>query len=669
MKARHGYALLGLALLLLRCSGGDGASAAADAAPELIDATDAADMGDATADAAFDPAAVAPRTCAVDAAAVDALLAGMTRRQRVGQHLLVMMNPGGFHGLDQTSYEAIETWGVGAAYLQPPAAIGIDDPESTAELIHDVQAFAADRGLPPLFIALDHEGGYSSFLNVVTGGTDTIGNMAIGASGDPLLAFEQYDLMGRELRAMGFNMNFAPAVDTLVVTRNGNMNTRSFGPDPALNAELATAAVAGLQKNGVIAVVKHFPGDGQTNANTHHVQVSVDLSAEELRAGSLVPFQAAVDGGAAAFMTMPARFPAWDAERPALSSRAVTTDLLRGELGFTGLICTDAVWMEGAAIGLDHPFDVAVEALAAGADILLTTNPDFDDVIEMATRIEAALDDGRLDLTAFEASTRLILEAKARFCLLEEPLWPGPDAADRLRDHVLRPEDKQLSQGHAARAMILLEDDGQALPLTGKRVLVVTHANTVAKDPANNWPNVLDRTLGDAIRGHDKEAAIVEYVVPMKASAAWPKVQEAAAQADVLVLATLNARFSREQTQLTEWILDRLSLPVVHVSVGVPFDHAQTQGRVAAALATMNARSVSLEAAADLLYGAATAGGALRYDLDAIPYGAGYGDEDRCAEQGVTCSGLGVCLDHVQFMGCVCDGAATPTDDGLDCEL
>ncbi|MDP6943065.1 MAG: calcium-binding EGF-like domain-containing protein, partial [Myxococcota bacterium] len=141
---------------------------------------------------------------------------------------------------------------------------------------------------------------------------------------------------------------------------------------------------------------------------------------------------------------------------------------------------------------------------------------------------------------------------------------------------------------------------------------------------------------------------------------------------DVLVIGTLQGRFSLEQQQVVEWLLDMAEVPVVHVILGVPFDYFQTRDRVQAALAVMGSRSVMVEAAADVLYGQGEARGTMLYELsgaaDAVSATAGAGTlEDRCETEGIVCAGEGVCVDTGVSYGCLCHPNWHPSDDGLDC--
>ncbi len=480
-------------------------------------------------------------------------------------------------------------------------------------------------------------------------------------------------MMGRELRATGFNMALAPVLDTLTSTRNGNLNTRAFGPWPELNAALGMAAFSGFQHNLVMGVGKHFPGDGLSDGNPHTTQVTVDADRATLDATLLLPFREAIAAGLGGIMTMPARFTALDPERSAIISRKVTTDVLRGQLGFDGLVVTDSLGMQGAKLGLPDGQRPGTAAILAGADILLHVTLSSDDAAELVQQISDALDDGSLDAAEFDASTRRILRDKQRYCLFEE-LGDGTAPVDQaaLLAAVQQPEDQTLSQGHADRAVVLLADDG-VLPLTGKRV-AYAGPDTIFQDAGSGWLNITDQTFADALRRRDPTVTDVTWALTPAPGAFYAAVLELVANEDpdVLVIGTLQGRFSLEQQQIVEWLLDAIDIPVVHVILGVPFDYLQTRGRVAAAIALMGVRSVMVEAGARLLYGEISPQGTMRYDLsgeaDAVEGGPGdAGTADRCSEQAIVCAGDGVCVDTGASFGCVCHPNWHPSQDGLDC--
>ncbi|MET0495277.1 MAG: glycoside hydrolase family 3 N-terminal domain-containing protein [Actinoplanes sp.] len=255
---------------------------------------------------------------------------------------------------------------------------------------------------PDALIAADEEGGDVTRLGRETG-SPYPGNAALGAVDDPELTRSVYAAIGAELAAGGINLALAPTVDVNTTADNPVIGTRAFGAEPLLVARHAVAAVTGLQETGVAACAKHFPGHGATSADSHLELPTVDASLDLLRERDLPPFAAVIAAGAQAIMTAHIRVPALTGTGPATFSRAVLTDLLRHEYGFSGVIVTDALEMKGATAAAGSPGQAAVLALAAGADLLcLGARVDQALIESTVAEIAAAVTDGRLPIRRLE---------------------------------------------------------------------------------------------------------------------------------------------------------------------------------------------------------------------------------------------------------------------------
>ncbi|MFF9217119.1 glycoside hydrolase family 3 protein [Streptomyces viridosporus] len=219
-----------------------------------------------------------------------------------------------------------------------------------------------------LLVAIDEESGDVTRLEVRTGSSFP-GNHALGAVDDTDLTRDVARELGRRLAACGVNLNWAPSADVNANPDNPVIGVRSFGGDPHLVARHTAAYVEGLQSTGVAACTKHFPGHGDTGVDSHHALPHIDLDAETLDERELRPFRAAIEAGTRAVMSAHIRVPVLDPDRPATLSRRILTDLLRGELGYQGLIVTDGMEMRAvsATYGLEHG---VVLAIAAGADAI-----------------------------------------------------------------------------------------------------------------------------------------------------------------------------------------------------------------------------------------------------------------------------------------------------------
>lgn len=279
-------------------------------------------------------------------------------------------------------------------------------------------------------------------------------NMALGAVSDPRLLYEYGREMGRECREMGIHVNYAPVADVNSNPRNPVIGSRALGDDPARVAELVAAYSRGLEDEGVLSVAKHFPGHGDTSTDSHKTSVSVGHSRGRLDSVDLVPFRRYISEGLSGVMVGHIAVPALDGSgRPASLSRRLTTGLLRGELGFSGLVYTDALGMQGAQLAGHNP---ALEALRAGADVLLSSAHSARDIAAIA---EACRDDAALRDTV-DARCRRVLMYKYRLGLARRP---GP--IDRRTAGKGDARTRATQERLAAGAVTLLRDRGGLVPL------------------------------------------------------------------------------------------------------------------------------------------------------------------------------------------------------------
>lgn len=340
----------------------------------------------------------------------------------------------GFDGADPGAapLDALRAFGPGAITL---FARNVGPPEALRELV------AALRGLgqPPPLIALDQEGG--RVARVREGVAQLPSAMALGATGDLGLTEELGALLGRDLARLGISLDFAPVADLALEPASTVIGTRAYGDDPERVAAFAGAFARGLERGGVAAALKHFPGHGATAADSHLALPRVALPAAVLRARDLVPFARAVAERAASLvMTAHVVVEAFDRERPATLSPAVLTGLLREELGFTGVIATDCLEMDAIAATVGTVRG-AVEALAAGADLMLVSHH-LELAHEAAEAVAAAVRAGSLPLGRLEEAHARVLALRERFAVpapLAEPLDENaPEAAARRAVTVLR---------------------------------------------------------------------------------------------------------------------------------------------------------------------------------------------------------------------------------------
>src|SRR6266576_3344163 len=337
------------------------------------------------------PAAPAP-------VSVDAALATLTPRQKVAQ-LVVPWLGGNYMALDDSAYQIATRW---VDSLEVGGIIvSVGSPYDIAAKLNALQR----RSKLPLLISADLEWGAG--MRVV-GATAFPMIMAAGATGAERDAYTIGRVAALEGRAVGIHVNFAPDADVNNNPLNPIINTRSFGEDPHAVARLVRAFVRGLQDNGMLATLKHFPGHGDIRADYARLD-SVEL----------VPFRAGIDAGAQVVMSAHIAFPALTGDAPATLSAAMLTGVLRDSLKFKGLVVTDALQM-GAIVAKYGAGEAAVRAFEAGSDLLLMpADPD-----SAIASMLMALQSGRITAARLDASVRRMLDIKRGVGLFQQRTVP-----------------------------------------------------------------------------------------------------------------------------------------------------------------------------------------------------------------------------------------------------
>jgi len=269
----------------------------------------------------------------------------------------------------------------------------------------------------PLFVAVDQEGG--RVLRLGPPFTRFPSARRLGRAGDETLVAATARAMAREMLAVGINMNLAPVLDVDSNPENPVIADRAFHAIPAVVARMGVAFVRALQEEGVVATGKHFPGHGDTAFDSHLDLGAVEKTAEQLEAVELVPFRAAIGAGLEAVMTAHVAYSAWDKEMPATLSQAVLGRLLRGELGYRGMVMTDDLAM--GAISRRYTIqDAAVIAVRAGADMLLLC-AGLDEQVRMVEVVRRAAEVGEIPRERISSAAGRILGCKQRYIFKREP--------------------------------------------------------------------------------------------------------------------------------------------------------------------------------------------------------------------------------------------------------
>ena len=402
---------------------------------------------------------------------VDRTLATLTLRQAVWQ-LVIPWIPGGYASESDADFAELLGWveeGLGGV------SISIGVPDAYVAKLNRLQSHAP----VPLLVTADFENGgpgmrinHSYALPSLLpqgGGTSFPPTMAFGAAGDEDLAHEYGRITAAEARAVGVHWLFAPVLDVNSNPANPVINTRSFGEDPEAVGRLGAAFIRGARAGGALSTAKHYPGHGDTRTDSHIELPVIDADSERLDRVELVPFRTAVEAGVDAVMTAHVAVPGvLGDDRPATMSRYFMTELLRDEMGFGGMLFTDALRM-GAITERYGAGEAAVLSLEAGSDVLLAPA----DVRATVDAVVAAVESGRMSRARIDVSVRRLLEAKARLGLHRDAQVDPAAVAARVGVAAHR----AVADEAAAASLTLVRDRHGVVPLSpGASVLSVTWA-------------------------------------------------------------------------------------------------------------------------------------------------------------------------------------------------
>ncbi|MGH7671986.1 MAG: glycoside hydrolase family 3 protein, partial [Gemmatimonadales bacterium] len=376
---------------------------------------------------------------------VDAVLASLSTRQKVAQ-LVVPWLLGNYTAFDDSAFQVAARW---VDSLEVGGIIiSTGSPFDIAAKLNALQR----RSRLPLLISADLE--YGAAMRVI-GATGFPTIMSAGATGDARDAYTIGRVAALEGRAVGIHVNFAPDADVNNNPLNPIINIRSFGEDPSAVARLVRAYVRGLQEHGMLATLKHFPGHGDTEIDSHIGLPTIRADYDRLDTLELVPFRAGIDAGAEVVMSAHIAFPAFTGDdEPGTLSAAVMTGLLRDSLRFRGLVVTDALEM-GAIVTKYGAGEATVRAFLAGSDLLLIpADPD-----SAITAMTAAVANGRVPAARLDTSVRRVLEIKRRLGLFERRTV----RLDSIMHMVGAKAFQNLADDLAVRALTLVRDTAGAL--------------------------------------------------------------------------------------------------------------------------------------------------------------------------------------------------------------
>ncbi|MGH2555764.1 MAG: glycoside hydrolase family 3 protein [Actinomycetota bacterium] len=446
----------------------------------------------------------------------------------------------------------------------------------------------ASGGETPLLIAADQEGGQLIGLGEET--TPFAGNMAIGAAGDPSLAERIGRAMGLEMRALGVNVNYAPVCDVATNPDNPALGVRSFGDDPGRVGQLAAAMVRGLQAEGVAATLKHFPGMGEARTDPHRDLPVIDLDRERLDSIEIAPFRAGIAEEARMVMVGHHAVPSISG-RPDLPA-SVSPDvirLLRGDLGFDGVVITDALDMASLAQGSDSVVE-AIAAVRAGADLVLCAGTSAEQD-RIRSGLSLAASRGLVDGSELDRSVRRVDALRRWVAGFAQPdLGVVGSAEHRALARELAERSVTLVRNEAGMAPLRLRPDGRlAAIMPGPRDLT----------PADTSSTVTPALAAALRRRHPRVDEFVAAHPPVPAEIA--DLRDRISGYDLVVVGTIDAARFAEQGELVAGIMST-GVPTIVIALRTPHDLVAFL-QVSTYICTYSVHPSSVEAAVAALWG------------------------------------------------------------------
>lgn len=461
----------------------------------------------------------------------------------------------------------------------------LHNPKQIAKHSNGVQKAAMNSGAEiPMLISTDQEQG--AITRIREPATQLPGNMALGAGRSAEDAALSAEITGKELRAMGLQQNFAPSGDVNVNPANPVIGVRSFSSDPRLAAEFTAAQVRGYQEgSNTSGAVKHFPGHGDTNQDSHEALPVIEHTREQWEKLDAPPFYEAIEAGTDSVMTAHIVVPKLDdSGEPSTLSRNVLTGMLRKEMNYDGVIVTDSLQMEG--VRQKHPDgEIPVKAIEAGADQMLMPQ----DLPLAIDSVMKAVKNGRLTEERIDQSVTRILEMKAKRGALKDPLVD----VDKVDDIVGSPEHMKAAQKITDRTTNVLRNDADVLPLREKpKKMLVTGTGGEDYDPTTSLAKEIEN------RG-TKATSLNTGAEPTP-----EKIQEAVKASknnDMTVVLTHAAWDDKKQQELVR-ALEKTGKPVVAVAVRDPYDAAYVE-KVQTWAATYSDKPVAMKSLAKVMFG------------------------------------------------------------------
>ena len=473
----------------------------------------------------------------------------------------------------------------------------------------------------PLLIASDYERGIGQWMS--DGGTLFPSNMAIAATGDPINAYNQGTIIAKEAKAMGVHLVLAPVLDINNNPKNPIINLRSYGDNPDIVARFGVQFIKGIQDNDLFACAKHFPGHGNTDKDSHSSLPIINVDKKTIQSNELVPFKEAINANVSSIMIGHLVVPALDKTNvPATHSYEITTQLLKQNLGFKGLVVTDGLEMGALSTNISNEESI-IRSIEAGADILLLPI----DVVNAINSIKEAIDNGRLTEDRINHSVEKIWKMKKKMGLFVDKGFPN---LDEIQDIVGIKVHKSLANKIAKESITLVKDEKKSIPIKPEKINKLAHIILSMDDEAKDYLSILSKDIKRTVKNSN------EYFLNYSLDDSLiDNFVDKVSKSDVIVVSNLVrirmdkgiSTIDKTHLQFLKKLKEKTSAPIIAIGFGSPY--LESYNYVDSYLLTYGYGDLSIKAVGNALFGRSDISGRLPINLNQ-EYARGFGiDRDK----------------------------------------
>ena len=533
--------------------------------------------------------------------ATDLSWTNLTLDEKIGQMIMVRMS-GKFHNSSDYSIKdvkyLIDNFNVGGLIMFYGNVHGA---------AHNISLFQS-LSKTPLLIASDYERGLGQWMS--DGGTLFPSNMAVSASGKPLNAYQQGTVIANEAKSLGVHLVLAPVLDINDNPKNPIINLRSYGDNPIVVSNYGLEFINGIQDNGLLACAKHFPGHGNTDKDSHSSLPIINIDKKSINQNELIPFKNAIDSKVSSVMVGHLVVPSLDESNlPATHSYKITTDLLKKDLGFEGLVITDGLEMGALSTNISNEESI-LRSIEAGADILLLPI----DVVNAIRSIKSAIESGRIKEERIDQSVEKIWNMKTEVGLFSEIGYPDLESISNVVDIKSH---KKIADRIAQESITLVKDEKNSVPIKPEKINKLSHIILSMDDEAKDYLSILSKDIKRTVRNTSEY--FINYTLD---DILIDNLINKISNSDVVVVSNLVrirmdkgvSTIDKTHLEFIQKLSQKSNVPIIAIGFGSPY--LNSYDYIDAYLLTYGYGNISVKAAANALFGREDIVGTLPVNLN-----------------------------------------------------